>query len=347
MAETREPAPRTSAPVISEGEYRYNMLIKRFPSAPEPAFESQAQQELVWGRRWGCRNDVGRLRLVLMHRPGDELTIVDPTKRLDDIGAFGDPEVGWYWRGREVPALTTLQAEHDRLVSTLRAEGVEVVFLDRCAPGRMKSCYTRDSVIALDGGAVVTRMGPPIRRGEEGPVTQTLARLGMPILRTIHGAAIMEGGSFAFINDRTAVVGVSSRVNEEGARQLEDVLRVMGIELLRVHLTGYRLHIDGAFVMVDVDTAIINPTQLPFWFLEKLRELKLRTIEVHPDDGVSAINCLAVRPGHVIMSEAVSPRTLEALDRHNITVVRIPYEAMYLGGGGIHCSTGPLVRDPV
>jgi N-dimethylarginine dimethylaminohydrolase len=331
--------------IMTEGEYRYNMLIKRFPSAPEPAFESAAQQESVWGRRWGCRNDVGQLRLVLMHRPGDELRIVDPARRLDDIGAFGDPEAGWYWRGREVPPLQALQAEHDRLVATLRAEGVEVVFLDRCAPGRMKSCYTRDSVVAVDGGAIVTRMGPPIRRGEEAPVTETLARLGMPILRTIHGTGILEGGSVAFVNERTAVVGLSSRVNEEGARQLEDVLRVQGVELLRVHLTGYRLHIDGAFVMVDVDTALINPTQLPFWFLQKLEELKVRTVEVHPDDGVSAINCLAVRPGRVVASDALSPRTEEALDRAGVSTVRIPYDTMYLGGGGIHCSTAPLIRD--
>jgi N-dimethylarginine dimethylaminohydrolase len=146
----------------------------------------------------------------------------------------------------------------------------------------MKSCYTRDSVIAVDGGAIVTRLGPPIRRGEEWAVTRTLARIGMPILRTIHGNAIVEGGSFVWLNAKTAVLGLSSRVNEEGARQLEEVLRVMGVELLRVHLTGYRLHIDGALVMIDVDTAIINPTQLPFWFLQKLDELKIRTIEVCP-----------------------------------------------------------------
>ena len=333
--------------IMSEGEYRYNMLIKRFPSAPEPAFETPGQQEFVWGRRWGCRNDVGRLRMVLMHRPGDELKIVDPTKRLEDIGAFGDPESGWYWRGREVPALDTLQAEHDRLVAALRVEGVEVVYLDRVAPGRMKSCYTRDSVIAVDGGAIVTRMGPPIRRGEEAPVTETLARIGMPILRTIHGTGILEGGSFAFINSKTAVVGLSSRVNKEGVDQLENVLKVQGVELLRVELTGYRLHIDGAFVMIDIDTAFINPTQLPFWFLQKLEEMKIRTIEVTHEDQTGTINCIAVRPGRVIMSEGVAPRTLEKLDKAGISVKLIPYQKMYLGGGGIHCSTGPLIRDPV
>ena len=169
----------------------------------------------------------------------------------------------------------------------------------------------------------------------------------MPILRTIHGTGIMEGGSFAFINAKTAVVGISSRVNEEGARQLEDVLRVQGVELLRVHLTGYRLHIDGVFVMVDVDTALINPTQLPFWFLEKLKELKVRTIEVCHEDPVWTINCLAVRPGRVLIADQVSRRTLDQLDRAGVTLRVLPYDKVCLGGGGIHCSTGPLIRDPL
>jgi N-dimethylarginine dimethylaminohydrolase len=332
---------------MTEGEYRYNMLIKAFPSRPSPAFEDAGEQQAVWGRRWGCTNDVGRLRMVLMHRPGNELKMVDPAKRIEHLGAYGDPETGWYWRGREIPDIATQQAQHDGLVAALREEGVEVVFLDRCAPGKMKSVYTRDQVIAVDGGAIICRMGAPIRRGEEAPATATLARIGMPILRTIHGTGLMEGGSFAFITPKVAVVGLSSRVNEAGADQVEEVLRVQGVQLLRVHLTGYRLHIDGAFVMIDADTAIINPVQLPFWFLEKLKEMRIRTIEVHPEDPVWTINCLAVAPGRVLMADAVSPYTAEALDKAGISVRIVPYSAVYQGGGGIHCSTAPLVRDPI
>ena len=99
--------------------------------------------------------------------------------------------------------------------------------------------------------------------------------------------------------------------------------------------------------MIDVDTALINPPQLPFWFLQKLDEMKIRTIEVCHEDGSSAINCLAVAPGRVIMSDRVSARTREKLDQAKIAVVTVPYDKVYLGGGGIHCSTGPLIRDPV
>lgn len=332
---------------VSEEEYRYNMTMKIFHSWPEPAFESAAQQEEVWGRKWGCDNDVGRLRMVLMHRPGEELGVIDPTMRNEELGSYGDPGHGWYWRGATIPALEELQAQHDALVKALSDNGVEVVFIDRAEPERMKTCYTRDSVIAVKGGAIVTRLGPKIRRGEEVSATRTLAALGMPILRTVHGTGIMEGGSFVWLNPQTAVIGRSNRVNEEGCRQVEDVLRAQGVELLRVDLTGYRLHIDGALVMVDVDTAIINPVQLPFWFLEKLRELGIRTVEVSPGDPISTVNCLAIAPGKVIMSAAISAQTKDKLDRLGIEIIEVAYDKMYLGGGGIHCSTSPLIRDSI
>ncbi|MEO1193496.1 MAG: arginine deiminase family protein [Pseudomonadota bacterium] len=333
---------------LSEFEYRYNMTIKAFPSHAEPPFESKEQQDEIWGQQWGCNNDVGRLRKVLMHRPGDELSIVDPSKRLEELGSYGDLEgQTWYWRGNYIPSLEELQEQHDALTNTLRAEGVEVVLLKRCAPGRHKAIYTRDSCIGVPGGAIVTRLGPTVRRGEEAPVTETLAAAGMPILRTIHGTGVMEGGSFVWLKPNLAVIGRSARVNEEGTRQVEEVLKAQGCELIRVDLTGYRLHIDGMLVMIDVDTAIINPTQIPFWFLEKLGELGIRTVEIHPDDPVGILNCIAVKPGRVVMQAGTAQRTADALDKLGIEIVPVPYEKVFQGGGGIHCSTSPLQRDAI
>ena len=331
-------------PIMTPEDVRYNQLIKTFASEPEPAFETSEEQESNWGQVWGCRNDVGRLRSVLMHRPGDELNIVDPDKKIDELGAYGDPETGWYWRGAEPPDLPAMQAQHDALVKTLEENQVRVVMLDECAPGRMKSCYTRDVVIAVDGGAIVCRLGPRVRRGEEMPASRTLAKLGMPILRTINGTGICEGGSFAWINEKTAVIGISSRVNEEAARQIDEVLAPMGIELLRMQVPGFRLHIDGMFVMLDVDTALVNPILLPFAFMEELQTRGVRLIELSPEDEPFTINCLAIAPGRVIMSET-SERTLEKLDKAGIEVIQLDYEAVWRGGGGIHCSTSPLARD--
>jgi len=331
-------------PVMSEGDYSYNKLIAAFPSMPEPAFESAEMQAYVWGRRWGCTSDVGPLRAVLVHRPGAEISVVDPRRYIEEIGAFGDVEKGWYWRGPEPPDLPRMQTQHDALVEILQAEGVEVIRLEPAAEGRTKSCSPRDAVIAVDGGAIVCRLGARVRRGEELPVTRTLARIGMPILRTVHGTGIVEGGSFAWLNRRTAVLGLGTRANAEGARQVEEVLRTQGVELVRVQLPGYRQHLDGVFVMIDVDTALVNPTLAPYALLEKLAELKIRTIDLHPEDHPFTINCLAVRPGRVIMSQT-SPPTLDRLAKEGIAVLSLAFDAVYRGGGGVHCSTAPLVRE--
>ncbi len=333
--------------VMSSGDHSYNLLMAAFPSAPEPPFESAEMQEFVWGRRWGCATDVGALRAVLVHRPGPEITdVVDPAKYISEIGAYGDREAGWYWRGPEPPDLPRMQAQHDALVGLLRREGAEVVYLDGVAPRCYKSCSTRDAVIAVGGGAVVCRMGARIRRGEELAVTRTLGRLGMPILRTIHGTGLLEGGSFAWLSPRTAVVGLGTRANAEGARQLGEVLRTQGVELLSVDLPGHRQHIDGILVMIDVDTALVNPTLVPYTLLERLAALKIKTITLHPDDHAFTINGLAVRPGRVIMSQT-SGHTLDRLAKEGIEVLSLDFDAVYRGGGGIHCSTAPLVRDPV
>ena len=72
-------------PVMSEHEYRENTFFSIFGSVPEPGFESPTEQVEGWGRVWGCTNDVGRLRVVLMHRPGDELGVVE-NKPMPEIG---------------------------------------------------------------------------------------------------------------------------------------------------------------------------------------------------------------------------------------------------------------------
>jgi N-dimethylarginine dimethylaminohydrolase len=190
-------------------------------------------------------------------------------------------------------------------------------------------------------------MGARIRRGEELAVTRTLAEIGVPILCTLSGTALMEGGSFAWINPQTAVIGCGIRVNREGAEQVGEVLRRQGVELIVVDLVGYDIHIDGSFLMIDRDLALVDPFGLPYSFLERLKALKVRTIEITPADNKWIINSLAVAPGELIMPEGATNRTLDELAGHGVRWTTLPYDKMQLNGGGIHCSTTPLIRDPL
>src|SRR5262249_55712380 len=221
------------------------------------------------------------LRTVLVHRPGDEIRVMTADHYDPGIEALIDDEAQWYFRSDRAPDLAKMQAEHNALVAALRREGVEVVSVAG-APTDPKAMYTRDNGIVVRGGAIICRMGPvgarpgTGRRGEEAYVARTLGELGMPILRTIHGSGLFEGGSFALLDGETAVWGLSYRQNEEAARQIEEVLAVLGIRLIRVPLAGHALHIDGQIVMVDHGLALISMERTPYWFLDTLRDLKIR-----------------------------------------------------------------------
>jgi hypothetical protein len=52
-----------------------------------------------------------------------------------------------------------MRAQYDCLRAALRAEGVEIVDVPG-SDGDVKAVFTRDMAIAIDGGAIVCRMGP-------------------------------------------------------------------------------------------------------------------------------------------------------------------------------------------
>ena len=325
----------------------YMNLHRRIIGQGEPAFEDPAMLEKIWGDNWGTNNDVGRLRKVLVHRPGKEWDVMmTGGEYVADVDALLGPEDMWYWKGRERPDIAKVQAQHDNLTTALKAEGVEVVTVVDPLPHLTKTIYTRDTAVIVKGGAILCRFGIDYRRGEELPIMRTLAKIGMPILHSIHGTGLMEGGSFLWLNEKTAAVSIGHRSNHEGARQLGEVLKTLGVELLYVDNTGYGLHIDGSLVMLKPDLAVAFVVELPWWFLTRLKEMGIHILDADEQDGWQSVNCLAVKPGRVIMP-AHAERSAEKLIKAGIEVVPVEYDVIPKGGGGIHCSTLPLIRDDV
>ena len=327
----------------------YHVVLERISPKAEPAFEDVQMQERVWERRWGVANDVGTLRMVLVHRPGDEVRVMSDKHYDTSIEALIDDREQWYFRSDRSADLEKMQKEHDGMVGVLKDHGVQVEYVGGSTRDP-KAVFVRDCAIAVRGGAVICRMGPvgedvgTGRRGEERYVFQKLAALGMPVLRTIHGTGLLEGGSFCFLDEKHAAVGTSYRQNRVAVDQLRNVLDHQGVELIEVPLVGHSLHIDGAIVMIDNDRALVDVTRLPYWFLDTLQDLGLQTVQVDPRDQEKTVNCLALAPGRVLMCSG-SDWTAETLDRLGVEVTQIPYDEHHKNGGGIHCSTMPLVRD--
>jgi N-dimethylarginine dimethylaminohydrolase len=332
-----------AAPDVTRQPYGYHLSL--CPSRPEPPFQDAAELERVWGRRWGASDEVGRLRSVLVRAPRGEWDVVRADAWNEAAGALVDPGGMWYWESREPPDRERVAAQHRGLVSALRAEGVEVVFVEGDGPAHLtRPIYTRDPLLTVPGGAIIGRMAPAMRRGEEPLVTLAVAGAGMPILRTITGTGLVEGGSFVKLRPTVAAYGTSFRCNDEGARQLRDALADLGIELIVVPMVGWSIHLDGHLGMLSPEAALVEVNALPYWFLDRLRELGIEPVPC-PEGEEWAINSLALAPGRILMCDGY-PRTRELLERRGMEVVAVPYDEIQKGGGGVHCSTMELVRDP-
>jgi N-dimethylarginine dimethylaminohydrolase len=311
-------------------------------TAAEPPFHDEL--EAVWGRPWGAHDEIGRLECVLVRPPGPALELIRSDAWNERAQALVDPDGGWYYTRRQPPDPARAAAQHDGLVATLRADGVEVVQAPAMPARFPKAMYVRDPMVTVPGGAIITRTAVRMRRGEEADLTRAVAAAGMPILATLTGTATLEGGSFVKLRDGLAALGTSIRCNDEGARQLQRILEQIGWRLLVVPLPGYTIHLDLHLAMLDADLALADPAGLPYTFLTELSSLGVELVPVDPSE-LWGVNLLALGPRRVLMA-AGSPRTAQRLADHGVEVVTVDYDELHPNGGGVHCSTMELVRRP-
>jgi N-dimethylarginine dimethylaminohydrolase len=335
--------PTTPDPLADMSDGLFHEILGPKPS---PGFSEDGQLERVWGARWGASDEVGKLEVVMVRRPSKalrEVAELGEAAYRADLNAYLDPNLGWYWAGHELPDLETLDQEWEGFVAALRAEGVQVVEAPEL-DGFTKAVFTRDPLVTVAGGAIIGRLAPDMRRGEELSITQTVAAAGMPILGTITGTGLVEGGSFVKVRPELAFFGTSVRCNPEGHRQLATLLAEHGITVERVQMPGYQIHLDLCCLMLDDDLALINPRIAPYDFQTRLHELGVETAAVLPGEDWGC-NALALDRRRVLFPSHLT-RTAEMLNtRYDVEIVPVDYREMNKNGGGLHCSSMELRRE--
>jgi N-dimethylarginine dimethylaminohydrolase len=298
---------------------------------------SSFEENLVpaWGRKWSVSSEVGKLRAVLLRRPGKEIEIV---KNPAD------------WRWKDVMDPQRARDQHDALAETYRSFGVDVFYVEEQREDRPNALFMRDNVLGTPEGAILCRQATAFRRGEERGVALALAKIGCPIVRTISGKGIFEGACGIWIDRETIVLGTGVRSNEEGVRQVEDVLRAMGVpNVLRFQIPWGHAHLDGLMNPVDKKKILIFPWQVPYDVVDALIRKGFKIIEAPSVEEVkrgSAVNLVALSPGKVLISKG-NPLTKAALEQNGVEVHEIEVDELMKGFGCLHCMTAFLERDPL
>ncbi len=287
-----------------------------------------------WGGDWGCDSEVGKLRAVLLRRPGKE------------IEGIAEPEE---CRWLDVMDAATAREQHDALAELYRSQGVGVHYVDNMRDDRPNALFMRDNVLMTPQGAIVGRQAMACRRGEERYAAEALAQLGVPIVRTISGRGIFETACCLWVDYGTVIIGTGNRANTEGARQVEQTLAAMGVDNF-LHLPipyGYA-HIDSIVSFIEEKTAVFDPARLPWdvWTALKERGFKLLEAPSPHETQNLALNFVTLAPNTIVMA-ASYPETKKFLEDHNIQVFEIEVSELLKGWGSLHCMTAILKREPI
>ena len=287
------------------------------------------------GTHWaaaGVTSEVGRLRAVLMHRPGPEIsTVNDAAEALWD--ALLDQELASY--------------QHDMLAECYRSLGVQVHYMRPGELAKPNLYFARDHFFMTPQGAIMSRMGSAARAGEERCSAAALAELGVPILMTVHGTGTFEGADIVHLDQGVVLVSFGMRSNREGCRQVAAMLHDIGLEPVLVEMPYGTGHIDGGLAIIDQRKAIVRPYHCPYGAIEQLRRLGYQLIELQYEAEVGkgmSINLVPVAPGVVVMP-AGNPNTERVLTQHGIECHPVDVSELMKGGGAVHCMTGVILRD--
>ena len=199
-------------------------------------------------------------------------------------------------------------------------------------------------------GIIICNMGKAGRINEPKAQLKEYQQKNIPILGVIQSPGTLEGGDVAWLDKKTLAVGHTYRTNEEGIKQLKELLEPKGVDVLVAELPHYKgkedvFHLMSILSPVDKDLAVVYSPLMPIKFRNELLKRGFQLIEV-PESEFESMGCnvLAISPRNCVMVEG-NPITKKLLQNAGCKVTTYEgNEISVKGGGGPTCLTRPLVR---
>jgi len=333
---------------------------------PQVLSEFEDEMPKYWGQRWKANTTVGKLRTVLVHRPGREfLSVGKPTP----WPPHGDSLEAWRMPHR--PDLDELVEHYENMVEVYRDEGVEVLVRKpdpNDPPYQVKSIYTDDVCHAAVYGQIILRMYDHVRKGEEVPTFQTLAEAGCPVVGMVIGDGMAEGGPIGWLDEKHLLIAVHYprantqepsvwRANEWGHEQYARIVKAQDPEVDVRICPGYgsRLGVTH-YKMIDRHTSVQDPRTIDPYLVNWMKA-EMDWEFIVPPDEVCTVDARGRKtgPGTGIVLEPMkimvptgTPKETKWLESIGVEVVEVEVSSLVRprNTGSIHCCAGSIVRDP-
>jgi dimethylargininase len=222
--------------------------------------------------------------------------------------------------------LSKAREQHRAYEQLLEKKGARLISLP-AEPALPDSMFVEDPAIVLDGLAVILPLGTKSRQ----PEAESLAKALAPFRKLAYIAApgSIEGGDVLRIN-RTLYVGLTTRTNSEGIRQLGEILAPNNYKVVGVTVTGC-LHLKSAVTYLGRNTLLANRP----WF-DATPFAGYDWIDVAPEEPHAA-NALAL--ADTVIFPASFPRTRAKIEAAGFHVTPIDISELQKAESGLTCSS--------
>lgn len=282
---------------------------------------------------WALDSETGILKDVLLCRPD--------YYRWMALNAVAEATLA----GGVAFDLQKAQAQYHEMVDALEQAGVQCHYLEPDAHLHYQ-VYTRDSSQMTPWGPAITQLYRPQRRGEYAGVIQFYESRGSTIWRYCNKGTI-EGGDIHIIRPGLLLIGYSgNRTDQAGAEQFGKWFEAEGWEVRLQPFPEHFLHMDVIFCMAADGLAVACVDVMDDALLRWLGQHQIRLIPVSYRHSM-ALGCNLLALGG---ERVISPRHSEHLNgrlrAEGLAVFDPELDLFTQGGGGVHCMTMPLWREP-
>ncbi len=215
--------------------------------------------------------------------------------------------------------------QHAAYVEALRGCGLDVTVLD-ADEEFPDSVFIEDTAVLCGETAVICRLGAASRQGEEKAVARALAPL-FPRLDAILEPGTLEGGD-VMLADGRFYVGLSSRTNREGARQLGEILGRQGRVTVPVPLSDF-LHLKTGVSCLGQGLLLASGEFLQGGTFDRF------TVVAVPAGEEYAANSLRVNDR--VLVPAGFPKTRRAIEKAGLETLAVDVSEFRKLDGGLSC----------
>ena len=301
---------------------------------------------------YGC-DELGKLKSVLVHTPGDELSLINESNYK-------------HWLFDKVHDISGYVEEHRSYQELLESNGVKVYELEDHVDENVELIrkmqnitFLHDIAVISRKGAILSKMRPPARENEEIVVKEALNNLGVPVLKEFNG----EEGFFEgclLLSKETIFVADTERHSYPFIREfISDILNDFNeVIYTRIPKARRYMHPDTVFNRISEElalaylpafeeTCLFTEDSVERIDFEKFTQEKGMEIIPVSDSEQSRLACsfVPLESGIIFHYDiALDRKTRKKLAGEGVEIISFHPEAMRAGGGSLRCHTLRLCR---